>query len=495
MSLPEFEPLASDKALVLDEQAFGWKRRRWRLKQVMPGLAAAFGIALIAKLVAQGLGPGVVGIDLLLALAIGLFVGNLFGCPATLNAGLTLTIRQLLRLAIVLVGLRITLGDLAGVGLAPIAVAATVLLVTLGLTWWICRKLLRLDADLSLLLAAGTSVCGASAVLAVSSLRRCDSHSVSAAITLITLFGSLSLIGLPLAYAGGWLGAIDHTDYGVWIGATVFEVAQVVGAGFAVSAQAGTVATIVKLSKVLMLAPLLAALAWLGRDGERRKRRRKGGLPIPWFVLFFVGAVIANSLIDIPLSWRPVLQTIDSFLLLAVMGALGLETRVSRMLSLGARPLVAAAAALLISAGVGYGAVRLLPATPLGVYDTANGPQQSVANSPGGRVFVDIGCAKCHVPSFQVDGQPVFIYSDLLIHDMGPGLDDKVSQGLATGADWRTTPLWGLGSRRQYLHDGRATTLREAILAHGGEALIVRQRFEALDAQQRLALYQFLNSL
>jgi CxxC motif-containing protein (DUF1111 family) len=84
-----------------------------------------------------------------------------------------------------------------------------------------------------------------------------------------------------------------------------------------------------------------------------------------------------------------------------------------------------------------------------------------------------VGCAKCHVPALAGVNGDVLLYSDLLLHDMGPALDDKIVQGNATGADWRTTPLVGLAARRRYLHDGRAATLRDAILAHGGEAEIV----------------------
>jgi CxxC motif-containing protein (DUF1111 family) len=89
----------------------------------------------------------------------------------------------------------------------------------------------------------------------------------------------------------------------------------------------------------------------------------------------------------------------------------------------------------------------------------------------------------------------VNLYSDLLLHDMGPALDDHVVQGRASGSDWRTAPLWGLSSRTRYLHDGRATTLTAAIEAHGGEAAAARKRFIALPAKERANLLAFLQSL
>ena len=116
--------------------------------------------------------------------------------------------------------------------------------------------------------------------------------------------------------------------------------------------------------------------------------------------------------------------------------------------------------------------------------------------SPGGLLFSSSGCDKCHVPSLRgKDGGSVTLFSDLLIHDMGPALDDKIAQGNATGADWRTTPLVALHTRHRYLHDGRATTLRDAVLARGGEAQVVRDRFFRLDNGEREAVYRFLSAL
>ena len=110
-------------------------------------------------------------------------------------------------------------------------------------------------------------------------------------------------------------------------------------------------------------------------------------------------------------------------------------------------------------------------------------------------LFVSTGCAACHTPALPLAAGSVPLYSDLLLHDVGPDLDDKVVQGQANGRDWRTTPLWGLGARRRLLHDGRARTPTEAILAHGGEAAAARRRFQDLATAQREALLAFLRGL
>lgn len=106
-------------------------------------------------------------------------------------------------------------------------------------------------------------------------------------------------------------------------------------------------------------------------------------------------------------------------------------------------------------------------------------------------VFTQIGCAACHRPT--LGGYP--LYSDLLLHNMGKALDDGFAQADASGKDWRTTSLWGLSLRTRFLHDGRAQTVEAAILAHGGEADAVVQRFRALSGPNRAALLAFLSTL
>jgi CxxC motif-containing protein (DUF1111 family) len=123
-------------------------------------------------------------------------------------------------------------------------------------------------------------------------------------------------------------------------------------------------------------------------------------------------------------------------------------------------------------------------------------PPAARAVSPrGAALFATIGCEACHSESLASPAGPVRLYSALLLHDLGPDLDDKVVQGQAGGRDWRTTPLWGLAARPRFLHDGRARTVTEAIVAHGGEATAARQRFNQLSAPEREALLAFLAGL
>jgi hypothetical protein len=198
---------------------------------------------------------------------------------------------------------------------------------------------------------------------------------------------------------------------------------------------------------------------------------------------------------------RRLILVLDQFLFIMVMVALGLTTRLSTFAgqgraSLGWRLLGVACVGLALSSSIAYGLVGALASlssqTAAAVSSSTEGRMLA---QPGGRLFATVGCAKCHVPALAGRHGEVPLCSDLLLHDMGPALDDKIVQGEATGADWRTTPLVGLGLRQRYLHDGRVTTLRDAVLAHGGEAELVRDRYFELEPPEQQVLVRFLNEL
>ena len=218
----------------------------------------------------------------------------------------------------------------------------------------------------------------------------------------------------------------------------------------------------------------------------------------------FVVLLLINTLNVIPSLWVDGINQANVFLLTAVMVALGLRTPVSRLQTLrwAMRPTLASLVIFVFGIMLGY--TLVWGSTPfLGEVEATSNPGYSAAALSGGStqitageaIFIDIGCAKCHVPTLTTaDGRPVHLYSDLLLHDLGPALDDKVVQGEATGREWRTTPLWGLGSRHQYLHDGRARTIHDAIVAHGGEAAVVTSRYTSLTPEEVEALTAFLQS-
>ena len=472
------------------------------MMQRLPGLAIAGLLALMSAILSTGLGGSLSRSQLLIAVLLGLFIGSAFGHRKVFQPGLQFAIKWLLRLAVILLGFRVTLQDLWGIGIEPILVALIVLISTFAFITWIAQKVFRLDRTMALLLAAGSSICGASAILATAILLRAKPQQVSLAVAIITLISTAALFFYPIAYSLGYLPHMDPADYGVFVGATIYEVAQVVSAGYAVSDIAGITAIVVKLSKVVFMVPGLLLLGlWLRRYDPQKISTR---FPIPLFVLGFLGAVIINSLNVLPTPLLSSISQIDLFLFTMVMVAFGLETRGVKSPEKGwiTKPLLAAIAGLLFSISLGYSLVRqgvgsvdeMLLSDHRSTARTVNASATPGA-ALGEQLFQDIGCVKCHVTSLAAGNHEVALYSDLLLHDMGAALDDKLVQGDARGRDWRTTPLRGLGLRVRYLHDGRATSLRDAIVAHSGEAEIIKLNFMKLSEREQRALYDFLNSL
>jgi uncharacterized integral membrane protein (TIGR00698 family) len=458
-----------------------------------PGLFAAVALAAAALWIAGGLGEPLARNPVLVAMLFGLLIGHVFTVPERLRPGLDFTKRQLLRAAVMLVGFRISASLLIDLGLMPMLVAAAELLVVLLAVRWITHRVFKVDSSLALLIAAGSAVCGAAAILSVAALTRAKEQHAGIAITLITLSGTAALLIYPEAFLGGWLPALDERSYGVFVGASIYELAQVYGASFAVSEGALNSATLVKLCKVLMLLPLLMVMGlWQRRQDQQAQRPPT---PWPWFIAGFVAVMVFNSLVTLHPQVRRLILDLDQFLFVMVMVALGMTTRLSALAAPGAlgwRLAGVAVVGLALSSGTAYSLLAGLAQRDAAAPDTSHARMLA---DPGGRLFATTGCAKCHVPALAGRRGEVPLYSDLLLHDMGAALDDKIVQGQALGTDWRTTPLIGLGVRTRYLHDGRATTLRDAVLAHGGEAEIVRERYFDLAADEQQMLLRFIGTL
>ena len=462
-----------------------------------PGIAVAVVLALAASWMAGGLGEPLARNPVLVAMMLGLLLGNVLHCPDALRPGLDYTKRILLRLAVVLVGFRITTALLVDLGPTPLLIAAAELVLVLLVLRWLARRLFGLDGPLALLVAAGSAICGAAAILAVAAVVRTKEQYAGIAIALITLSGTVALLVYPVAFMAGWLpGLEDERWYGVFVGASIYELAQVYGASFAVSEGALNAATLVKLSKVLMLLPLVLLLGVMQR--RRDAAAQVPPAPWPWFIAGFVIVVLINSSITLHPQARRLILELDQLLFMMVMVALGLTTSLTALAKggLGWRLLGTGLAGLLLSTAIAWGLVAAFgPSAASATAAPPAGEEARMLSHPGGRLFAEVGCSKCHVPALRGRNGEVPLYSDQLLHDMGTALDDKIAQGDATGADWRTTPLIGLAHRHRYLHDGRATTVRDAVLAHGGEAERVRERFFEMTEGRQREVYRFLQGL
>jgi uncharacterized integral membrane protein (TIGR00698 family) len=292
---------------------------------------------------------------MILAVVLGIAAHNTIGTPASARPGVAFSARKLLRLGIVLLGLQLTASQVGEVGATGLAVLALCVVstfaVTVGLGRW-----LGVDPKLTELIAGGTSICGASAIIATNTVTEAPEEDVAYALACITLFGSIAMFAYPLL--GGLLDLSPHS-YGLWAGASIHEIAQVVGATFQAGQQAGEAGTVAKLSRVMLLAPVVIALGLLAA-GRRGGGAAKAKAPVPWFVLGFVALVVVNSVLPVPAELRAAAGVATTVLLSMALAALGLEANIGKLRAKGVRPLIVGGLATLFIAGFSLALVKTL---------------------------------------------------------------------------------------------------------------------------------------
>jgi uncharacterized integral membrane protein (TIGR00698 family) len=283
----------------------------------LPGLTLVTAGVAVAMVVAWLL-PSVSALTA--AVLLGAVVANAVRLPAATGPGLKLAGRRLLRLGIVLLGLKLVVTDVLALGHEVLALAVVAVVVTFAATRWLGR-VLGVGDGLSLLIATGFSICGASAVAAMNGVREQDEQDVAKALGLVTLFGTVAMFSLPALHP---LTGLSPAAYGVWAGGSVHEVAQVVAAAGPVTG-ALAIAVAVKLTRVVLLAPMLAAVS----VAERRRFPEAGTRPplVPLFVAGFLVAAAVRATGVLPDVVLSAAAFVDNLLLAAGMFALGTAVR------------------------------------------------------------------------------------------------------------------------------------------------------------------------
>jgi len=293
-------------------------------------------------------------------LIVGIVLGMLYAnslrnkLPETWVPGIKFCTKQLLRWGIVLYGFRLTLTEVAAVGIPAVAVDLVIVTVTIfgGV---LLGRLLKIDRDTALMTSTGSAICGAAAVLGAEPVVKCEGYKTAIAVSTVVIFGTLSMFLYPLMYRMGLLDGLTDTGMAVYTGSTLHEVAHVAGAGNAMDPTdalriAGT-ATITKMIRVMMLAPVLVVMGFvLGRRKSSGVCREKSKIAVPWFAFGFIGIICLNSLLqylfgvesvrEIPLNGA--IEYADTFLLTMAMTALGTETSIDKFRQAGAKPFVLA---------------------------------------------------------------------------------------------------------------------------------------------------------
>lgn len=323
---------------------------------LLPGLALTGAIAGTALALREIPYVGLAS-PMILAIGIGIAIQNTSGTPAAAKAGISFSMRSILRFAIILLGLQLTAAQLLEVGGISFAVIAATLVATFIFTTWLGRAM-GIDRRLVELIAAGTSICGASAVIATNTVTRAPDEDVAYAVACVTIFGSIAMFVYPLL---GSVLQLDPHHFGLWAGASIHEIAQVVAATFQQSRDAGEFGTVAKLARVMMLAPVVITLGLLATRRARAIGAESGSakVPMPWFAFGFVAMVILNSLVDVPHTAMSVIIPITTFLLTMALAAMGLETNIQKLRAKGLRPLLLGAAAFLFIAGFSLMLVKL----------------------------------------------------------------------------------------------------------------------------------------
>ena len=330
--------------------------RPWKaLGGLAPGLALTAGVAAIAFLLR--LLPGVAVLSpMILSVILGAAIHNFIGAPQAARGGVAFSLRRVLRLSIVLLGLQITARQAAEVGAPGLFGIAAALLATLGFAL-LAGRALGVPRGLALLIGVGTSICGASAVIAAKTATGGKDEDAAYAIACVTLFGTAAMFGYPLAE--GFLHLAPRA-YGVWAGASIHEVAQAVAAAFQGGGEAGQFGAIAKLTRVAMMAPVIIVLGEAGArfglasEGERLKP------PFPWFLLGFLALAGFNSLVVVPHEIAAPIGAVATFLLSMAMAAMGLHTDISRLRAKGLRPIALGLLVSLFISGFSLLMVRLI---------------------------------------------------------------------------------------------------------------------------------------
>lgn len=300
---------------------------------------------------------------LIIGIVIGMMYGNTLkkNMPEEWLPGITFCSKKFLRLAIILYGFRLTFQNILDVGVSAILIDIIVIVGTLGLGL-LLGKLLKIDSEIALLTSTGSAICGAAAVLGMESVLNNKAHKTAIAVSTVVIFGTIAMFLYPMLYRSGILG-LTPEQWGLYTGSTVHEVAHVVGAGNAMGESVSEVAIIVKMIRVIFLAPVLLFFAFIvsrqvkqNEDGTVRKTK----ITIPWFAFGFLAVIGFNSLDLLPQSIVDGINYIDTFLLTMAMTALGMETHLRKFKEAGAKPFLLAFILFVWLMGGGYFIVNSL---------------------------------------------------------------------------------------------------------------------------------------
>lgn len=316
------------------------KTNNLNIKDTFYGVLFVGVFALIATIIADAdffknlaISPLIIGIVL------GIFYANTLRhkLPATWQSGIIFSTKYILRFGIILYGFRLTFQNLQEVGFSGVFIAFCVVFFTFIFGYVIGTRFLKLDREITILCSAGSSICGAAAVLATQSVLKNEAYKSAIAVSFVVIFGTVAMFLYPFLYKLGFFD-LSASQMGVYIGATLHEVAHVVGASTALGEDVSKDAIIVKMIRVIFLVPFLILLSlWLIKTGFHSKNE-KTKVVIPWFAVMFIVVVGFNSFGFLGKSTITAINFVDTFSLTMAMTALGMETSFDKFKNVGMKP-------------------------------------------------------------------------------------------------------------------------------------------------------------
>jgi len=325
--------MASGKLRLLDQPLFYQLRpQKEMVSSILPGLLVCVTIGLATTFLSDNYGGPTILYALLLGIAFH-FLSQEGRCVP----GVDFAARTILRLGVALLGARITATQVFELGLGPVATVVVGVTLTI-LVGRLLAKLLGLDRELGLLTGGSVAICGASAALALSAVMPRNEHSernLILTVVTVTALSTIAMVTYPLLVKS--LG-MDFSTAGVFLGGTIHDVAQVVGAGFIISPETGNISTVVKLMRVAMLVPAVLSFSLLFRQTSPAGSRTGGAPLVPSFLIAFVVIVLINSFGLIPHAVTEVANNVSRWCLVTAIAGLGIKTSLEKLFEVGWRP-------------------------------------------------------------------------------------------------------------------------------------------------------------
>lgn len=315
----------------------------FKIKSLIYGLLLTIVISIFAIMLGEITFLKDMGISfLVIVIILGMVVGNTFysKLKQEYDYGVNFVKHYFLRAGIIFYGFRLTLTQIAEVGVRGVVIDALMVITTFCLTFFIATKFFKLDNETSILVGSGASICGAAAVMATSSLISQNPNKVAVALATVVIFGTISIFIYPIIFHfldTNNIRLLSENEFGIYIGSSVHEVAQVVAIGNVISPSIQNLAVIEKMIRVMMLAPFLMIISYFWQKNNTNSGK-KAKIVIPWFAVFFIVIIFFNTLNLLPYYIVETIIKLDNFLLAMAMGALGITTNINSIKQAGIKP-------------------------------------------------------------------------------------------------------------------------------------------------------------